>query len=86
MTDFLNAKSSYELRAMDIEDKTSIVMEINKIVQNNIYRKKQKPNWVKLKNLCWLLIQTLIKESEQGFHHVGIRKVIFFHGRHMKPY
>lgn len=49
MIDFLNAKSSQELRIMEIEDITSIVMEIKKMVQKNIYIKNAETKLWKIK-------------------------------------
>ena len=39
MIDFLNSKSSPELRTMQVEDITKLVLEINKMVQKKLYRK-----------------------------------------------
>lgn len=49
MIDFINSKSSHELRTMDIEDKTTPLLEINKMAQKNLYREKTKENLGKIK-------------------------------------
>lgn len=49
MIDFINSKSYHELRTMDIEDKTTPLLEINKMAQKNLYREKTKENLGKIK-------------------------------------
>ncbi len=39
ISDFLDSKSSQVLREMKIEDRTKLVMDINKMVLKNLYRK-----------------------------------------------
>ena len=38
---FLNAKYFQELRAVDISDRNVVVLEINKMVERNMYRKQE---------------------------------------------
>jgi len=39
MIDFLNSRSSQQLRELGVEDKTEYVLEINKMIMKNLYRK-----------------------------------------------
>lgn len=49
MIDFLNSKSSHELIELKIEDRTKLVLDINKMFLKNLCRKTTKTNLIEVK-------------------------------------
>lgn len=51
MIDFLNSRSSYKLRELGVQDRTEHVLEINKIIVKNPYRKTTEKKLTEVKQL-----------------------------------
>lgn len=67
MTDFMNFKSSQELRVMEIEDITSIFLEINKMVQKKIYKKIMETKLGEIKESVLAFNSNFHKRTKVGF-------------------
>lgn len=64
---FLYDKSYQELREMEIEDKTFIILEINKMVQKNIYKKKVETKVGEIKESMLAFHSNFDKRTRVGF-------------------
>lgn len=67
MIDFLNSKSSQELRTMQVEDRTQMVLEINKMVQKNMYRKTTEVKLGEIKGSVMKFNTNFDKRMRVGF-------------------
>lgn len=64
---FLNDKSYQELREMEIEDKTFIILEINKMVQKNIYKRNVETKLGEIKESKLTFHSNFDKRTRVGF-------------------
>jgi len=49
MIDFLNSRNSQQLRELGVQDRVEYVLEINKMIVNNLYRKTIETKLTKVK-------------------------------------